>query len=496
MARTGHLSIMWRAALAAACLGVTAPVWGQVVEVSEADALAAATVEPVRLAQPTITLGEAVTLAIRHSPTVAQSAEALHAASGRLRETRGMFDPTVRFLPSASFDLKEMAPFLRAREISKRETIRIIANNFTLLSQALRQMIDASTPITPRCPSGLNLTNGQLSLTGADLDLSGRDETEVALLGVNTALQSVLVELGEGLDVDLSGICRSEPREVISPEYLLGAFRRIDQAGGLGLEGILQSVSQIPRETRILQEEITRTVAQRARLALDRLGPVAQDELKRNITLDLNLSKVFRSGFQVSGDYQMQSQEQNFVDKPLDPTFGGFETPPQFFSSATGTVTIPLGRGRGSAATAAPERAAAAIVTSEQEQFRHDVSEEVFRTVLSYLNLVAAQETVSQLEASEVRQQQILNLSQARVTAGELAQADVARVQASGAGVGGSLAQARSALVSARVALAEQIGVAGRRPAGRPAGRAGIRQRRLDTRRHRHIDLYRARWTA
>jgi outer membrane protein TolC len=454
-----HPLIAWRAAIAAICIGIAAPASAQVVQVSAADALAAATAEPARLTQPTISLADAVSLSIRHNPAVAGSAAALRGAVGRHQETRGLFDPTLRFLPTVSFDLKEMAPFLRAREINKRETIRIIANNFTLLTQALRQMIDASTPITPRCPSGLQLPNGQLDLTGTDLDLSGRDETEVALLGVETALQSVVVELGEGLDIDISGICRSEPREVISPEYLNGIFRRIDQAGGLGLEGILTSVSQIPRETRILQEEITRTVAQRALLALDRLGPLADDELKRNITLDVNLSKMFRSGLQVSGDFQMQSQEHNFVDKPLDPTFGGFETPPQFFSSATGTLTVPLGRGRGKAATAASETAASRIAEGEREQFRHDVAEEVFRTVLSYLDLVAAQETVTRLEESTTRQQQILNLSQARVNAGDLAQADLARTRASVAGVAGSLAQARAALVSARVALAEQIGV-------------------------------------
>ncbi|MCC7044015.1 MAG: TolC family protein [Acidobacteria bacterium] len=447
------------AALAVLCLGTAAPASAQVVQVTAAEALATTAAEPARLTQPTISLADAVTLSIRHNPAIAESAEALRGATGRHQQTRGLFDPTVRFLPSVSFDLKEMAPFLKAREINKRETIRIIASNFTLLSQALRQMIDASSPVVPRCPSGLQLPNGQLDLTGADLDLAGRDETELALLGVDTALQSVVVELGEGLDIDISSICRSEPREVISPEYLMGAFRRIDQAGGLGLQGILTSVSQIPLETRILQEDITRTVAQRALLALDRLGPLAEDELKRNITLDVNLSKMFRSGLQVTGDFQMQSQEHNFVDKPLDPTFGGLETPPQFFSSASGTLTVPLGRGRGTAATAASETAASRIAEGEREQFRHDVAEEVFRTVLSYLDLVAAQETVTRLEESGSRQQQILSLSQARVNAGELAQADLARVRASVAAIAGSLAQARTALVSARVALAEQMGV-------------------------------------
>lgn len=447
------------AALTVLCLGAAAAAPAQIVQVPEADVLAPSTADPVRLDQPTISLAEAVTLAIEHNPAIAQSAEALRGAAGRHRESRGLFDPRLRFLPSVTFDLQEMAPFLKAREINKRETIRIIRDDFTILTQALRGVIDSTSTVPPRCPSGLQLQNGQLDFTGANLDLSGRDEVEVALLGANTTLQSALVEIGQGLTFDISDICRTEPRQLLSPELMIGALRRIDQSGGLGLEGILTSVAQIPRETRILQEDITRTVAQRARLALDRLGPLADDELKRNITLDVNLSKVFRNGLTLDGGYQMQSQEHNFVDKPLDPTFGGFETPPQFFSNATASVTIPIGRGRGRAATASSEQAAGLIASGERAQFRHDIAEEVFRTVLSYLDLVAAQETVRRFEESSARQQQIFDLSSARVNAGELAQADLARVQASAAGVEGALALAQADLVSARIALAEQIGV-------------------------------------
>lgn len=448
----------WCAALALA-VAAAAPVSAQVVEVSEAEALGTASADPALLAQPTLSLSDAVTLAIRHNPAIARSAAAVAEAEGRRQETRGLFDPTIRFIPSATFDLKEMAPFLKAREVSKRETIRIIRNNFTILTLALREMIEVTSTTPPRCPSGLQLQNGQLDLTGANVDLSGRDEAEVALLGVSTPLQSVLVELGEGLDIDISDICSTQPRDLISPELLIGTYRRIDQSGGLGLQGILESVAQIPREMRILQEEITRTVAYRAQLALDRLGPVAEDELKRNITFDANFSKVFRSGLQFSGSYQAQSQEHNFVDKPLDPTFGGFETPPQFFSTASATLTMPLGRGRGRAGTASSETAALRLADGAREQFLHDVSSEVFRTVLSYLNLVAAQDTVRELEESSARQRRILELSQARVNAGELAQADLARVRASVAGIDGSLAQARTSLVTARVALADQMGV-------------------------------------
>src|SRR5690606_1693473 len=152
-------------------------------------------------------------------------------------------------------------------------------------------------------------------------------------------------------------------------------------------------------------------------------------------------------------------QEHNFVDKPLDPTFGGLETPPQFFSNVSGTVIVPLGRGRGGAATAANERAAARMVEAEREQFRHVVAEEVFRTVLAYLNVVAAEQTIAQFEASLARQQQILTLSEARVNAGDLAQADLARVRAASFAIESSLAQARAALVTSRVGLAEQMGI-------------------------------------
>ena len=458
--RRQPLHILGAATLAAG-LATANPALAQVVSVDESDVLAPAE-EPARLADPALTLSEAVDLAIAHNPAIDQQAAVVRAALGRQQETRGLFDPILRISPSASFDYKEMAPSLVSREINKRETIRIIANNFTALTLGLREMIEAEAGragAPPRCPEGI-LSNGQLDLTGANLDLSGRDPLERELLGVETNLQSVVVELGDGIDLSaLSSICRSEPREILAPEFMIDAFRRIDQSGGLGLEGILQSVAQIPRETRILQEQIARTVALRAKLALDRLGPLAKDELKRNITIDTSLSKLFRNGLLVTGDFQVQSQEHNFVDKPLDPTFGGLETPPQFFSQASGSVTVPLGRGRGGAATAANARAAERMVEAEREQFRHLVAEEVFRTVLAYLNVVAAEQTVAQLEESLTRQQQILTLSEGQVTAGELAQADLARVRASSFAIESSLAQARSALLTARLGLADQIGL-------------------------------------
>ena len=170
--------------------------------------------------------------------------------------------------------------------------------------------------------------------------------------------------------------------------------------------------------------------------------------------------KPFRSGASLSADVNIQSQEHNFIGKPLDPSFGGLDVPPMFFNSFGGTWNQPLGRGRGATAAAAAERTAEPLITSEQEQLRHDVSAEVFRTVLSYLNLIGAQERLRVLEESRSRQTEIMRLSQQRVAAGDVAQIELERVRARDASIQSALAQTQADLAGARVALADTIGVA------------------------------------
>jgi outer membrane protein TolC len=278
--------------------------------------------------------------------------------------------------------------------------------------------------------------------------------------GSDTIRSTVTTNLAQDLaGVNLDDICSAQVNPLISPEAFEGLWRRIDQSGGLGLRGILESVSQIPRETRALQAQITQAIASRAWLALDRLGPIPSDELSRNASFDIDLSKAFRNGMTIGGAFTAQSRERQYVDKPLDPTFGAFDIPAQFRSSTSLTVNVPLARGRGAVSTAAPERVSNALLRGQREQVRHDVSEEVFRTVLSYLNLIAAQDTLALLEESAARQQRLLELSEQQVNSGDLARVELGRVQARAASVGASVAKARAAVQSARVALAEAIGV-------------------------------------
>ncbi len=449
------------AALAAAALA--RPAAAQVVEVPSADLTTprASVVTP----QPSLGLADAVNLAVRNSPQIRRAAEQWQAATGRYQQSRGLFDLNLRIAPGFTVTRQQMTPFLLSREIGKRETIQLVADEFTALTVVLRQMIE-NTPTDPvRCPSNLSFDLGSTLL-------DRRDPTELAVLGVSRDLFSPpaielkglptrgqLTDSGVASVLDLGDICETPVEPFFSPEAFGGAIRQIDQSGGLGLGGVLESVSQIPREVRRLQEQIARTVALRAKLTLDKLGPVPTDDLQLNFTGDAGVSKLFRNGLFAELGYQTQSQEHNFIDKPLDPAYGGLGLPDQFYSQIGGRLTIPLLRGFGSTATAGAERAARYVAEAAHDELRHAVSEEVFRTVLAYLNVVAARETLDVLEQSGARQQQIFTFTQQRVAGGDLAGIELNRVQARQARVGAAIAQARVALDEARLALADTMGV-------------------------------------
>jgi outer membrane protein TolC len=424
------------------------------VEVPTRDVLGAGAYAPPSVSQPTITLGEAVSLAIRHSAFLRRSAERVRAAAGRQQETRGAFDLTFNASPRLDITFQQLTPFLRGREVGTRDAIQNVANQYTDLTLILRNIIDEVPTIPPRCPDSL-----QFGLSNVDVER--RDDLELDLLGVTNDLRSrVVTDLTDTINsFDLGDICSTPVDPFFTPDAFGGALRSIDQSGGLGLGGVLTSVSQIPAEIRLLQEEIAHTVALRAKLALDRLGPVPADDLRRNFGFNIRASKLFRNGTSAAVAYDVQSQEHNFVDKPLDPSFGGLGVPPQFFSEVSATFTLPLARGRGRASTAAPEEATAHVLAGEQAQFQHDIAQDAFRVVLAYLNLVAGQETMQLLVESEARQQQIATVVGQQAAGGDVPQFEVGRAQARAASVSTQLAESRAAVDEARVALAEAMGV-------------------------------------
>src|SRR4030095_318775 len=81
---------------------------------------------------------------------------------------------------------------------------------------------------------------------------------------------------------------------------------------------------------------------------------------------------------------------------------------------------------------------------------RHTMSEETFRVATAYLNLIGAQESVKSFEESMARQNQIAQLTQRRIAAGDLPAIETARTQARSNSVAAPLSQARSKVGGAR----------------------------------------------
>lgn len=438
------------------------PAAAEQIQLPATEVLTARPYAPPPLAQPAITLNDAVLLALRHSPHIVRGAEHVRLAEGRYREARGLFDYTLRISPGAFIRLQEMTPALLKRERIKRDAIAGVRSSFLAAGDAYRQILKGDLTTVPLCPDLLGRTGLGSGNTAVNLDRA--DPTEVALSGVDRSLGTFNVDLGRGLGTSLiSRICRAQPRTVFTSEAFVDIWedtiRIIDFTGGRGLEGALLSASQISRETFTLVEEIARTVAQRADIALDRLGPIGRDELKRNAMLDASFIKPFRMGSTLRVDYHLEGQEHNYIGKPLDPAFGALDIPHMFFSGVFGTLIQPLGRSRGAKAAAATERAAQAFLTGEREQLRHDASGAALRTVLAYLNLIAAEQRVRLVEESRARHAEILRLTAQRVAAGAIAQVETERVRAHEAIVQSAVNQAQTDLLAARLSLADAMGV-------------------------------------
>ena len=281
-----------------------------------------------------MTLDDAVVLTLRHSPQLLSGTERIREAQGRLQEARGLFDVGLRVTPALTFTLQEISPGCARASSTNANTVRGVRDGFTRTAQTQRELLKGDLTTVPTCPALFGFGSLNFSSGGINLDIA--DPTEVALSGVDRSVSSTASIIGGDLGTLIqTRICRAQPRQIFAAEGFLGVWREairvIDFTGGRGLEGALLSASQITRELTTLLEEISRTVAERADIALQRLGPLGRDELRRNVSFDASFFKPFRSGASLSADVNIQSQEHNFIGKPLDPSFGGLDVPPMFF---------------------------------------------------------------------------------------------------------------------------------------------------------------------
>jgi outer membrane protein TolC len=410
------------------------------------------------LAAPIVTLSDAVRVTLQHDPEAALGREEVARARGRVRETRGMFDAKLNAKTTFGWSKTPIQPAMRARENRTRLQLELLNTAYTIVDRELRASIASLDARPPRCPVGFDL-----AIRDQSIRIDRQDPLERTLLGVSRDLgDPIAAQFREGLSgVGVSDVCTPSTDLGLPRDNAIGFWRSANQFSGgtLGLNPLLSNLPQLPHEQLEAQQEIAYTIATRAALGRLRLGDTPLDEIKRDFMVEAGWAKPLRNGWFVSSNFRVSSSQQSFVEKVLDPSFGGSAQPILFPSTWTLNLTVPFARGGGRATVTAPERAAELNLRAENSRLRHTLTERAFGTVLAYLALVAAQERVQFLTESATRQRELQTLTEQLVKAQEVAQIDLNRSRARTAGAEAAAAQARVARVEAQVSLAGAMGV-------------------------------------
>ena len=268
----------------------------------------------------------------------------------------------------------------------------------------------------------------------------------------------------------------------------LAALRRLDPDSATELEiidALCASANQVDPSQglrrdlltvrqRIVADTITRvsegvTEALAAEAFLNKfvtnLGPAPDQEYFDNSAFGVSLNRLFRSGISFSPFFNGTGQGSNFIGKPFSsdceagPCGGKGQFP--LYTMKTGlNAFVPLARGLGAAATAAPERSALINEQAARLDVQHQASVSALTTINAYWSLRGAQDNVEIAQRSVELQGRVLQLTRQTIAAGNLPAVELARVQASEARSQSVLRDAQVAVHQARVALATAMGVA------------------------------------
>ncbi len=367
---------------------------------------------PVTLSTPRLTLREAIDLALANDPGLHLAREQVTASRGSLLSASGAFDTVFAVGPAFEHQTSVVGrPGMRNQELL-RNLSREIATTFRLIADDLRRQLDlqGNIPLI-QCPPGLVITIG-----GEPVCLSNRERAQWEIIEIITRRPEL------------------EPQRRTLEE---AARRRAEQ------------IALILDITALASRGLLRTMGVRATL-----------EDRTSIELQLSAAKLYRNGIAVTPLLAFSGSKDNYRGKRLDPTYGGKGNLNTFTSIAGLSLEVPLGKGRGEAATGAAERAARLNLAASLEKEAHAVAGTVLRTLLAYLELAAAQEKLELFTASEERQASLVAMGEALQKAGELAEADLITVRARLASTRTAVAQAWQSVAEARIALAETMGLA------------------------------------
>jgi outer membrane protein TolC len=385
-----------------------------------------------------LTLAEAIRLGYEHSPSILRAREAVHLAEGQLRQAKGQFDTQLQFNSSLEQNETVVSSANAGQQNESRVGYDKLSEAFKFAQQQLQSAIDSGSTTLPVCPP--ELSNTTLEVNGIPVTICQKPKD---------------------FSTDISNL-RDQALLYFSPSPALADLSQfqaeIAKILALDVQSFSSNLTQ-QGEERVRQNLALATQwANLATLDRERLGGMPTYQFARTSRLNFSLAKPLRSGtvLQITGGFQ--GVEQNFVGKLLDPAFGGEGVQTAFTSGLNFVLNQPLLRGRGRAATDAPELAARENLKGAQETYEHTVAAQAQAIANSYFNLVLAQQNVELLDDSVRNQERILEGMRALKKAGDISRSDVTRVEARLADAQTQAAGGRVSAVAARAALARDIG--------------------------------------
>ncbi len=417
--------------------------WGAAFLAAASLCAAAAQAQTPRL----VTLDEVVHTTMDRSPNVLLAREDIALRTGQHRQAKGVFDTLFHVSGTWSHTETYISSQWWGEEWKRRTQDWDAHVALSQLQAAMEQGMAHGSYAMPTCPAGYSLIQypvpGQLSKPVCSPVSS--DPLAGAFGTIDTTA------------FDFSKLFLSQP-STNDPLSALNFVSSYAQINGLSIPAFVENYRQQGMDALLFSYNVVKEYNLLTELDFDRLGNYPSYEVNNTLRFDADISKPLRSGGLVMASAFMTGTQDSYHGKPLDPVFGGKEMPNEFQAHIEVAFFQPLLRGRGAVSAAAPERSAQRNLQASRYTYLHTTSTGVLQSAMAYIDLVAAQQSLALLEDSLATQRRLLDAHMRLQAAGEIARADVTRMQARVADLATAVAQARETLVAAEGTLARTAG--------------------------------------
>lgn len=380
------------------------------------------------LAKRELTLEEALRLTLAHEPNLLLAREDVKAKEGLSLQAAGAFDLTLIGKISYEFTQRPLSAAEKLEQEKKRNEIR-------------------------------------KEIASAEAKIAQYEQLIQQLLQARSDLQGGSIPLSLNF---------SDPQIQAQWEAMLVLYRNASPAQQAQIrQDIINWIdSRLGELTIAKNEELAAAIS--GRQELRKLGPVAEVEQTQRGTVDLQLSKRYRTGLTLTPFMSLSGESVRYQGKPKSDHFGGPGREDTYNATLGFSVNIPLGRGKGVESAAAAEQSSLIDWEASRKTLAFTASKAILITAFAYLDLYRAQKTVAVYERSFALQGRLFELVQALVEADEIPRAEISRMQARQAEVSSQLQAARSSLAQAQVALATAMGVTLPEPSFLPQAAEGF----------------------